>query len=55
MSAFVLAVTVARSQATVANAHATMSTSPSLLALAKSYEIRRERAPHFCYTNPRSR
>ena len=32
-------------QATVDNARAMMSASPSLVALAKSYEITRERAP----------
>jgi len=35
----------AKIQATISNARAMVSTSPSLVALAKSYEITRRRAP----------
>src|SRR2546422_7516163 len=41
-------------QATVDNARAMMSASPSLVALAKSYEITRERAPRSLSDLPRS-
>src|SRR5437867_2194398 len=41
-------------QATVDNARAMMSTSPSLAALAKSYEVTRRRAPRFLADLPTS-
>ena len=41
-------------QATIDNARAMMSASPSLVALAKSYEIIRERAPRTVADLPRS-
>ena len=41
-------------QATVANAHAMMSASPSLVAVAKSYEIGRKRAPRSVAELPKS-
>jgi DNA-3-methyladenine glycosylase I len=41
-------------RATVANAQAMMSASPSLVALAKSYEIGRERAPRSLAELPKS-
>src|SRR5882724_3659195 len=44
----------AKIQATVDNARAMMSASPSLLALAKSYEITRKRAPRSAADLPKS-
>jgi DNA-3-methyladenine glycosylase I len=44
----------AKIQATVNNARAMMSASPSLVALAKSYEITRQRAPQFVADLPNS-
>src|SRR5215475_5038133 len=44
----------AKIQATVDNARAMMSASPSLVALAKSYEITRKRAPRLLADLPKS-
>ena len=44
----------AKIQATVDNARAMMSASPSLVALAKSYEITRRRAPRSIADLPKS-
>jgi len=44
----------AKIQATIDNARATMSAKPSLLVLAKSYEITRKRAPRSLTDLPRS-
>ena len=44
----------AKIEATIANAQAMMSASPTLVALARSYEIRRERAPRSIAELPKS-